>query len=103
MKNWWIPTLAAVAMAGSGLAAAVAAEQAKYPITAEATATLDKAIADMKQAEARRNVWTIVDLALDEAKRAAVKGDSAAVIKHATAVSDNARLSIEQADYPTVQ
>jgi hypothetical protein len=103
MKSLWIQIVAAATMAGGGLAAAADAGTEKYAITAEASGKLERAIADVRQAEARRNLWTTVAVALDDARRAAAKGDSAAVIRHASVASEQARLSIEQADYPTVQ
>jgi hypothetical protein len=80
-----------------------AAEPGLAEITPEAAASLETALADAKWAEAQRNLWTSVTAALNDAKRAAAAGDSAAVIRHAHAASEQAKLSIEQTRYPTVQ
>ena len=93
----------ALALAASFASAVGAAEPAKAEITPEAVAILETASADVKRAEAQRNLWTSVTAALDDAKRAAAAGDSAAVIRHAHAASEQAKLSIEQTRYPTVQ
>lgn len=84
------------------IAGTAGAQQAAPKISAEAAATFDQAVKEMKQAQARRNVWTTVGIALDEAKRAAAQGDSAQVIRLATLASEHARLSVLQADYPGV-
>jgi hypothetical protein len=69
-------------------------------LSEEAKAALAKAEADVKEAQAKKALWTTAQDALKAAKAAAEKNDSAAVIKNANKASEHARLGIEQTKYP---
>lgn len=72
----------------------------KAGLTEEAKQALAKAEADVKAAQAKKALWTNAQDALKNAKAAAEKNDSAAVIKHANEASEFARLGIAQTQYP---
>jgi len=75
-------------------------EAPKAQLTEEAKQALAQAEADIKAAQAKKALWTNAQDALKQAKAAAEKNDSAAVIKHAKEASEFARLGIEQTQYP---
>jgi len=72
----------------------------KAQLTEEAKQALAKAEADIKEAQAKKALWTTAQDALKQAKAAAEANDSAAVIKHAKEASEFARLGIAQTQYP---
>lgn len=72
----------------------------KAQLTEEAKQALAKAEADIKSAQAKKALWIPAQNALKEAKAAAEKNDSAAVIKHAQKASELAQLGIAQTQYP---
>lgn len=76
------------------------AEAAKPALSDEAKNALAKAEADVKEAKAKKALWTTADAALKKAQEAATKGDSAATLKFAKTASDQARLGLEQMNYP---
>jgi len=97
------------ARAASGLTK-LGAEQEKYPSTeaepelsSDAKLALAQAEADAKAARAAFALWVPAETALNAAAEAAKVGDSAAVLKHAKAVSDLTRLGAEQAAYPSTE
>lgn len=75
-------------------------EAPKAQLTEEAKQALAQAEADVHEAQAKKALWTNAQDALKDAKAAAAKNDSAAVIKHAKQASEFARLGIEQTKYP---
>jgi peptide subunit release factor 1 (eRF1) len=77
-----------------------AAAAPKAQLTEEAKQTLAKAEADIKAAQAKKALWGPAQNALKDAKAAAEKNDSAAVIKHAKEASELAQLGIAQTQYP---
>lgn len=77
-----------------------AAEAAKPSLSDEAKNALAKAEADIKEAKAQKALWTTAEAALKKAQEAAAKGDSAATLKFAKTASDQARLGLEQRNYP---
>lgn len=82
-------------------AARPAAEAASKPsLSDEARNALAKAEADIKEAKAQKALWTTAEAALKKAQEAAAKGDSAATLKFAKTASDQARLGLEQRNYP---
>lgn len=83
--------------------AAAAKAEAPPALTDEAKQALAKAEADVKAAIAKKALWTTADDALEKAKDAAKKGDSAAVLKAAKTASEHAKLGIGQSEYPMVQ
>lgn len=66
----------------------------------EAKQALSKAEADVKEAQAKKALWTTAQDALKKAKEAAGKGDSAAVVKESHKASEQAQLGIKQLSYP---
>lgn len=76
------------------------AEAAKPALSDEASQALAKAEADIKEAKARKALWTTAESALKKAQEAAAKADSAATLKNAKAASELARLGIAQLSYP---
>lgn len=98
-------TLAAIAIISLAGCQAMPEKQAdatpaKPALTAEATAALAQAEADVKNAKAHKALWTTADAALKSANDAAAKGDSATVIKQSKAASSFAALGIQQQSYP---
>lgn len=69
-------------------------------LSEEAKQALAQAEADVKAAQAKKALWTTAQDALKQAKAAAEKMDSAAVIKHAKVASEHAQLGIAQSQYP---
>lgn len=61
---------------------------------------LAQAEADVKAAQEKKGLWSTAQDALKQAKEAAKKDDSAAVIKHAKVASEHAKLGIAQTQYP---
>ncbi len=72
-------------------------------LSAEAEQALAKAEADINLARSKFALWTSAESAIKSARKAAIAGDSAAVIKHAGQASDQARLGLAQIDYPTTE
>lgn len=92
---------AVVLLVGCQGGAAVKSDSAaKAAISDEANKALVQAEADVKAAKAAGHLWTTADQALKDAKEAAAKGDSAAVIKNAKTASEQAKLGAGQASYP---
>ncbi|MDD5241246.1 MAG: hypothetical protein PHG47_05915 [Sulfuricella sp.] len=79
---------------------AVTSEAAKPALSEEARQALAKAEADIKEARTKKALWTTAENSLKKAKEAATKADSAAVLKHAKAASEQARLGLAQLSYP---
>ncbi len=96
--------LSAIALTACGSAPTKAAEATREPakpmLSEVAQQALDKAEADVKNAQARYALWTTAKNALAAAEDAAKAGDSAAVIKHAQFASSQAALGIAQLAYP---
>lgn len=76
------------------------AEATKPALSEEARLSLNKAEVDVKEAEAQKALWTTAEQALKKAQEAAAKGDSAATLKFSKTASDQARLGLEQKNYP---
>lgn len=74
--------------------------EVKPSLTDEAKATLAKAEADVKEAKAKKVLWTTAEDALKKARDAAAEFDSIAVIYHAQTASDHVKMGFEQAKYP---
>jgi murein lipoprotein len=74
--------------------------EAPKVLSEEAKQALAQAEADVKAAQAKKALWTTAQDALKQAKAAAEKMDSAAVIKHAKVASEHAQLGIAQSQYP---
>lgn len=72
-----------------------------YPVNAEACEALAHAEADVAAASALFALWTTARDALRDARAAAMRGDSAAALRLAIRASSQARLGIEQLDYPS--
>lgn len=72
-------------------------------LSQEARQALAAAEADWWRAKAAFALWTTADLAYENAKVAAMAGDSAAVIKYATRASELAKLGLAQKDYPSTE
>lgn len=104
--------LAALAVGASGCATAPQAETkaaaapaapatpAKPALSAEASAMLTKAEADVKMAKSKFALWSTAQKALENAQAAAKEGDSAKVLKEAAIASRQVQLGIAQLDYP---
>ena len=100
-------TSAAMLILGGCEATAPVKEEAPAPkaevkpsLTEEAKAALAKAQADVKEAKAKKALWTTADEALKSAEKAAAEFDSNAVIKNAGVASEQAKSGIEQTQYP---
>ena len=76
------------------------AKPAAPALSEEAKAALAQAEKDVKEAKAKFALWTTADKALKDAKAAAEKGDSAAVIKQAKEASELVKMGLEQTKYP---
>jgi flagellar basal body L-ring protein FlgH len=72
-------------------------------ISPEAQAALSAAKADVKNVKSKNALWTTSDGALKAAEEAAAKGDSATVLKEAKWASDQAKLSLNQLNYPVLK
>ena len=72
-------------------------------ISAEACDALARAEADVATARTLFALWTNARDALRAARDASLRGDSQAVIQHAIQASSQARLGIEQLDYPSTE
>lgn len=72
----------------------------KPSLTDEAKAALAKAQADVKEAKAKKALWSTAADALKKAESAAAELDSQAVIKHAKTASDHVKMGMEQTKYP---
>ncbi|TCV90128.1 hypothetical protein [Sulfurirhabdus autotrophica] len=96
-----------VSLAGCQGGAAVKSEAptqaAKPSISPEASKTLSQAEADVKSAQAQKALWLTADAALKDAKKAAEKGDSEAVIKNSKTASEQSKLGIAQLQYPVTK
>lgn len=79
------------------------AEAAKPALSDEARQALGKAETDVKEAKAQKALWTTAEAALKKAQEAAAKGDSAAVLKFSKTASEQARLGLEQKNYPSTK
>lgn len=79
---------------------AMAPVAVKPALSEEAKQELAKAEIDVKEAKARKALWTTAEDALKKAKESAVMADSAATLKHSKSASDLARLGITQLSYP---
>lgn len=75
-------------------------EAPKAQLTEEANQALAQAEADVKAAQEKKALWTTAQEALKQAKEAAKKNDSAAVIQFSKKASEHARLGIAQTQYP---
>lgn len=75
-------------------------EAPKPQLTDEAKNALAQAEADVKAAQEKDALWTTARDALKQAKEAAKKMDSAAVIKNSKVASEHAKLGIAQTQYP---
>jgi murein lipoprotein len=75
-------------------------EAPQAQLSDEAKQALAQAEADIKAAQEKKALWTTAQDALKQAKEAAKKNDSAAVIKHAKQASEHAKLGIAQTQYP---
>ncbi len=84
----------------SSTAATPATDAAKPMISDEARQALGKAEADVKEAKAKKALWTTAVAALKKAREAAAKGDSSATLKLSKTASDQAHLGMEQLNYP---
>jgi murein lipoprotein len=80
-----------------------AAEPAKPALSADAQAALAAAQADVKAARAKNALWTTAEDALKAAEAAAEKNDSATVLMQAKRASNQARLGMEQLNYPPIR
>ncbi|MDD5388807.1 MAG: hypothetical protein PHD37_05650 [Gallionellaceae bacterium] len=78
-------------------------EAVKSALSDAAQQALDKATADVKTAKAKFALWTTADKAYKDALEAAKAGDSNAVIKQATFVSDQVARGIAQLSYPSTE
>lgn len=111
MRNFMIPFVAfgALLLGGcQGNGAVVkpdmpAVEAAKPALSNEARQALGKAEADIKEAKAQKALWTTAEAALKKAQEAAAKGDSAATLKFSRTASEQARLGLEQKNYPSTK
>lgn len=74
--------------------------EVKPSLTDEAKAALAQAQADVKEAKAKKALWTTAEDALKKAESAAAEFNSQAVIKSAKTASDHAKMGIEQTKYP---
>lgn len=83
--------------------AETAKEPAKSLLSDAAQQALDKATADVKTAKAKFALWTTADKAYKDALESAKTGDSNAVIKQATFVSDQVARGIAQLSYPSTE
>jgi flagellar basal body L-ring protein FlgH len=72
-------------------------------LSPEAQAALSAAQADVKNVKSKNALWTTSDGALKAAEEAAAKGDSATVLKEAKWASDQAKLSLNQLNYPVLK
>jgi murein lipoprotein len=79
------------------------AEAAKPVLSDEARQALGMAEADVREAKAQKALWTTADAALKKAKEAASKGDSTATLKFSKTASEQARLGLEQKNYPSTK
>ncbi len=94
----------APAQADKAAMAPAAAKEATQPMLSEAAKqALAKAEADVKLAKSHFALWTTAENALKSAKEAAKAGDSGAVIKQATFVSDQVTRGIAQLSYPSTE
>lgn len=80
-----------------------AAEAAKPALSDEARQALGKAEADVKEAKAQKALWTTAEASLKKAQEAAAKGDGAATLKFSKTASEQARLGLEQKNYPSTK
>ena len=109
MRNALLALTAASLMALGGCASQTAtsttkpAEAAKPAISADAQTALKAAQDAAKDAKTKGALWTTAENALKAAETAAEKGDSEGVIKNAKTASDQIKLGMEQAKYPTLQ
>lgn len=83
-----------LALAGTARADSVPA------LSEEAAAVLQGAETRVSQAREQKALWTSTEAALHEAREAARKGDSAAVLKFAGQANDQAFLGMAQLHYP---
>ena len=74
--------------------------EVKPSLTDEAKAALAQAQADVKEAKAKKALWTTAEDALKKAESAAAEFDNQAVIKNAKTASEQAKLGIAQTKYP---
>lgn len=100
MRNTIIPIITIAFLLLGTPAVADQAAAAATPVSEEASQSLSKAEADVKQAKSKGSLWTTTADALKKAKEAAAKGDSSATLKLSKTASEQAHLSIEQLKYP---
>lgn len=99
LNRWTAVLIGLLLVAGC----AGAGQQQSNAITPEAAQALASARADAKESQRVKNVWTTTLAALDDAEKAAAKGDSAAVIRLSSTASELAKGSIAQTRYPLVK
>lgn len=99
-RNGWTAVLIGLSLLMAGCAGNP--QQASYAITSEAAQALASARMDVQESQRAKNAWTTAISALNDAEKAAAKGDSAAVIRLSTFASELAKVSIEQTRYPPV-
>lgn len=103
-KNLIASSLLALLVAGCATApepqADAAPAAAQTGLSAEASAALAQARADVKEAKTKEALWTTAADALEDAEKAAEKGDSATVMKASARASDQAKLGLAQLSYP---
>jgi murein lipoprotein len=103
MRKVLFALTAASLLALSGCATQEAAKPAAPTISAGAQAALTAAQAAVKDAKSKDALWTTAESALKAAEEAAKKGDSAAVITNAEKATSQAKLGLEQKNYPVLQ
>ena len=92
-------------LAGCATTAQTATTESVSPksISVEAANLLAQAEADIAYARAKFALWTTAESALAAAREAALRGDSAAVMRQAGFASSQVRLGIKQLDYPSTE
>lgn len=80
----------------------VYADEAPPPLSGEAVEALANAENAVNQAQQRKALWTTAQNALNEAKAAVKKGDSAAVRSQSAIAVEQAFLGMAQQGYPLV-
>jgi len=101
VRNGWTTVLIGLSLLMAGCAEVP--QRPSYAITPEAALALVSAQADVKASQNAKYAWTTAIAALNDAEKAAAKGDSAAVIRLSRTASSLAKASIEQTRYPLVQ
>jgi len=103
MKTRYPSLLLAIGLFAGVAGGAPAAESSTPAISTEAAEALASAESNVNMAKKRMALWTTAQIALDKAREATKKGDSATVLEQSSVASEQAFLGMAQLGYPSTE